>query len=162
MKISLIAAMTKDRVIGINNNLPWHLPEDFRHFKATTLNKPIIMGRKTFESLGNKPLPKRKNIVLTKSEKLNSLTNINKNLIFANNIQDALKACNNAPEVMIIGGSNIYGQFLSRADRLYLSIIDTSYSGDAYFPDYTKFNWKLIKEEPKNGFKIVILDRIKI
>ena len=120
MKLSLIAAVSSNRVIGNNNRLPWHLPADLKHFKNLTLGKPVIMGRKTFDSIG-KPLPNRRNIVISRD----------KNLVIAGceifySIDSALQAVSSEPEVMIIGGANLYAQTIARADQLYLTIIDLS------------------------------------
>ena len=153
----MISAITKERVIGLNNTLPWHIPEDFKYFKDTTVGKPIIMGRKTFESLDKKPLPNRKNIVITTQAK--EIYKDIDNVIVVNNKDEALTACDNAPEVMIIGGANIYTQFLPMADRLYLSIVHKNYPGDTFFPDYSGYNWEEVSKDERDGFTIYILDK---
>jgi len=141
MIISLIVAKSKNNVIGKNNQLPWHLPADLAHFKNVTMGKPIIMGRKTFESIG-KPLPGRRNIIITR----------NKNYAAQGcdvfySLDDALNALKNEMEVMIIGGANLYSQMLERASRLYLTEVDVDIDGDVFFssPDPTK--WQLISEQ---------------
>ncbi|OGT27092.1 MAG: dihydrofolate reductase [Gammaproteobacteria bacterium RIFCSPLOWO2_02_FULL_42_14] len=141
MKLSLIAAVSSNRVIGNNNRLPWHLPADLKHFKNLTLGKPVIMGRKTFDSIG-KPLPNRRNIVISRD----------KNLVIAGceifySIDSALQAVSSEPEVMIIGGANLYAQTIARADQLYLTIIDAKIDGDAFFPAWDKNQWQLISQE---------------
>lgn len=157
MKISLIAALTPNRVIGKDGKMPWHLSEDLKYFKKTTLNKPIIMGRKTFESLGQKPLPNRKNIVVTSD--MFKFANI-PGITIVNTLESALKACDaDAEEVMIIGGAKIYEQFMPKADRLYLSLIHGEFEGDTYFPEYDAVKkWKKISEDEKEGFTAVVLE----
>jgi dihydrofolate reductase len=141
MKISLIVATSQNHVIGKNNQLPWHLPADLKHFKSITMGKPIIMGRKTFESIG-KPLPGRRNIVISRDRDL-AITSCE---VFSS-IEDALSAVNNTPEIMIIGGANLYSQLFSRANYIYLTMIDAEFEGDAFFPELNLTEWKLISEE---------------
>ncbi|WP_367680652.1 type 3 dihydrofolate reductase [Candidatus Fukatsuia anoeciicola] len=139
MIISLIAVLAKNHVIGVTNTIPWHLPADLAWFKANTLGKPVIMGRKTFESIGH-PLPNRLNIIL--SSRLYS----DHGVTWVTSIKHALAVAQNAivkdtAEVMIVGGGNIYTQFLSYANRLYLTHIDTEVTGDTYFPYYPANEW---------------------
>ncbi|WP_407275391.1 type 3 dihydrofolate reductase [Halothiobacillus sp. DCM-1] len=142
MKISLVAALSRNQVIGRNNTLPWHLPADLARFKRITLGKPIIMGRKTFESIG-KPLPGRLNIVISRDLGLTI-----PGVTVAHGLDDALAAAGEAPEVMIIGGANIYYQFMPRADWLYFTVVHTRIEeGDAFFPAYNRREWRLIMEE---------------
>ncbi len=159
MIISLIAAMGKNRVIGKNNALPWKLPEDMKRFKEMTQGKPVIMGRKTFESIG-KALPNRKNIILTKDKNYRV-----ENCIVVQSANGALKAAEGAGEVMIIGGEQIFKEFLPKADKIHLTIIDKDFEGDTYFPEYDKKEWKEIKKERhKNenyAFVFVDLEKIK-
>ncbi len=136
MIISLIAAMGKNRVIGKNNSLPWNLPADMKHFRELTTNKPVIMGRKTFESIG-KPLPNRTNIVITRDQDYKA-----ENCIVVRSADDALKAAENNEEVMVIGGSQIYKEFLPRANRMYLTLIEEDFDGDAFFPEYKVEEWE--------------------
>ena len=136
MIISIIAAMGKNKVIGKNNSLPWKLPADMKHFKELTAGKPIIMGRKTFESLG-KPLPKRTNIIITRDQNYKA-----EGCIVVHSIEEALKAAEKHEEVMIIGGSQIYKEFLPRANKMYLTLIDVDFEGDAYFPEYKIEEWE--------------------
>lgn len=139
MTLSMIWAMGKNREIGINNSLPWNLPEDLKHFKKTTLGKPVIMGLRTFESLG-RPLPGRKNIVLNFSKKdipgCFVVTSINEAL-------DMVKG----EDAFVIGGASIYKQFLEHADRLFITFIDHEFKADAYFPEFDLNEWKIISEE---------------
>lgn len=155
MIISLIAAHTKNKVIGLNGKMPWHLSEDLKYFKSITLGKPIIMGRKTFESLGCKPLPGRKNIILSKTAEASS----DPNVCWVPSVDKAIELCQNIPEVMVIGGAQIYQQFLPKAKRFYLSLLDKEYEGDTFFPDYEQFDWSKVSEEKKQGFTAIILEK---
>lgn len=138
-KISIICALAKNFVIGNKNQLPWHLPADLRHFKELTLGKPIIMGRKTFESIG-KPLPQRRNIIITHN------TNFNFSGCEAvHSLEEALTLAKNDNEIMIIGGANIFAQALPLARRMYLTILDQDFEGDAYFPKWNEQEWKIIE-----------------
>lgn len=127
----MIAAMANNRVIGKNNQMPWHLPADLKHFKATTLGYPVIMGRLTYESIG-KALPGRKNIVISSNDAY-----MLNDAIVVNSCESALKiAKTESDQVMIIGGGKIYEAFLDQADSLYLTFIDLEIDGDTQFPDY--------------------------
>ncbi|MDH5359110.1 MAG: type 3 dihydrofolate reductase [Gammaproteobacteria bacterium] len=142
MIISLIWAMADDRVIGIENRLPWKLPADMKWFRQHTLGKPIIMGRKTFESFGGKPLPQRTNIVITKDEGYQA-----DGIVVVHSIEDALKAAGEVEEVMIIGGMSFYLQMLSRADKLYMTLIHERFAGDAWFPEFDLNQWQELERE---------------
>ena len=135
MKIAMIAAMAKNRIIGADNDMPWHLPADLKHFKAITLGKAVIMGRKTYESIG-RALPGRPNIVIT--SKLTSLSDATVDSPeSAIEVAKALSAeHSDNDEIMIIGGGTIYQTFLDSADTLYLTHIDLTVDGDTQFPDY--------------------------
>ncbi|HFI9287593.1 TPA: type 3 dihydrofolate reductase [Yersinia enterocolitica] len=135
MIISLIAALAADRVIGMENAMPWHLPADLAWFKRNTLNKPVIMGRKTFESIG-RPLPGRLNIVIS------SQPGTDDRVTWATSIDDALALAGDAEEVMVMGGGRVYKQFLDRANRMYLTHIDAEVGGDTHFPDYEPDEWE--------------------
>jgi dihydrofolate reductase len=134
--VSLIWAMAKNRVIGIENRLPWKLPADMKWFRQHTLGKPIIMGRKTFESFGGKPLPERKNIVITQDK-----TYQPDNVKVTRSIDEALTLCGDEEEVMIIGGMSLYKQTLPIADRLYMTLVDAEPAGDAWFPEFDLGQW---------------------
>ena len=141
MIISLIAAMAKNRVIGYQGKMPWHLPADLKHFKKITLNKPIIMGRKTFQSIG-RALPLRRNIVVTRDSTFSA-----PGIEIANNIEAALKLAGAAPEVMIIGSRELYKEAMNIADCLYLTLIDAQFPGDTFFPAYEQDNWREVSNE---------------
>lgn len=146
MKISLIAAMAKNRVIGANNQMLWHLPADFAWFREHTLGKPVVMGRKTFESIG-KALPNRKNIVLSRQP---DFAAEHQELTVVDSLSAAIHAAGDVPEVMIIGGDSIYQQALADATHLYLTFVDATLEGDAFFPEYefdqnkNRINWQEI------------------
>ena len=155
--ISLIVAMASNRVIGKDNEMPWHLPADLAHFKAKTLGKPIVMGRKTYESIG-RPLPGRLNIVMSRNKayKLEGCEVVS-------SLEEALKLVHDTEEIMIIGGGYLYEQALPLADRLYLTFIDLEVKGDTLFPDYEKLTLtelsreKYLKDE-KNPYNYEFVD----
>jgi len=132
--------MDKNRVIGINNSLPWKLPVDMQWFRKNTLGKPIIMGRKTFESFGARALPQRKNIIITRD-----LTYKAEGAEVVHSIEEALKAAGDVEEVMVIGGANLYEQMLPKSDRLYVTEVQSEFEGDAWFPDIDLSNWKEVQ-----------------
>lgn len=124
-------------VIGADNALPWHLPVDLKHFKESTLGKPVVMGRKTFESIG-RPLPKRTNIVLTRQMDFHA-----EGIRIAQDTDTVLRIVKTADEVMIIGGAQVYGLFLPLADRLLITRVHTHVHGDAFFPTFDARDWTL-------------------
>lgn len=161
MKISMIAAMTEQRVIGIKNSLPWKLPNDMKWFREKTMGKPIVMGRKTFESFGAKALPGRTNIIITRDENYEAADSI-----VVHSIDDALVAAGEAEEVMIIGGASFYEQMLPKADRLYLTFVHAELKGDAWFPEINNNDWNKTekishRKDDKNQYAhtFVVLDR---
>lgn len=136
--ISLVVAMNQERVIGVDNALPWHIPEDLAYFKQVTLNKPIIMGRKTFESIG-RVLPKRRNIVISRSGF--SYPNVE---VFTS-LEDALSATSNDAEICIIGGGEIFKQALPYANSLHLTMVDFPVANpSAWFPEVDFTGWECI------------------
>lgn len=135
MKISMITAMANGRVIGKDNKMPWHLPEDLQHFKRVTIGKPVLMGRKTFESIG-RPLPGRQNIVISRDNELTI-----PGVIVVNSIAEALFTAWGNDELVVIGGAKLYEQMLPMADRLYLTKIDIDVGGDAFFPYFDLLGW---------------------
>lgn len=156
MIIALVAAMAKNRVIGKDGDMPWHLPAELQHFKKITLGKPVIMGRATYESIG-RPLPNRTNIVL--SRRYQQPYTDEQGVIWVSSPQQALHAAGHCDEVMIIGGGHVYQAFLEHAERLYLTEIDLATAGDTYFPDYrAQANWELLEKmehpaDEKNAHK---------
>ncbi|HSR68854.1 MAG TPA: dihydrofolate reductase [Acidobacteriota bacterium] len=141
MTISIISAMARNRVIGVDNDLPWTLPRDMRRFKQKTLGHHLIMGRKTYESL-QVPLPNRPLIVLTRNPDYRP-----RNARVAHSMDEALQLVENDDEVFIAGGENIYREGLKVADRLYLTLVEGDFEGDAYFPEFDLSRWKLVNEE---------------
>ena len=139
--ISLIAAMADNRVIGIENRLPWKLPADMKWFRQHTLGKPIVMGRKTFESFGSKPLPQRSNIVVTHDPDYQAAA-----ATVVHSIDEAIAAAGDVDEIMIIGGASFYAQLLPRAQRLYLTYVDSQVNGDAWFPEVDARQWQTLQQ----------------
>lgn len=159
MIISMIAAMADNRVIGKDNQMPWHLPADFAWFKRSTMGKPVVMGRKTYESIG-RPLPGRLNVVISRDEnlKIEGVTTVT-------SLEQALDLVSDVEEVMIIGGGSIYETCLPKADKLYLTYIDLAVDGDTKFPDWGE-GWKQsfndtyqADEKNKHNMEFVILER---
>lgn len=141
MKISLIVAKTRGDVIGLNNQLPWHLPEDLKRFKALTWGKPILMGRKTYESIG-KALPGRTNIVLTHDAKY-----IAPECVVVTSLEQAFQWAEPFEELMVIGGEKIYALCLPYASKLYITQIEKDFEGDARFPEIEWSAWKEIDKQ---------------
>ncbi len=140
MLISLIVAMGQNMVIGINNRLPWRLPAEMRYFRETTMGKPIIMGRKTHESIGG-VLPGRHNIVLTRSRTYKS-----PGCSIVHSVQEALGVAK-GKEVMVIGGAQVYKLFLPLADRIYLTVVESEFEGDSFFPAIDRREWLEVSRE---------------
>ena len=164
IKLSMIAAMTKNRVIGKDNDMPWHLPDDLQFFKKNTLGKPVIMGRKTFESIGCRPLPKRPNLVISRQ------TDLDYPVPVFDSVDSALLALqdDNPQEVVIMGGGQLYAQMVDQVERLYLTLIDAEIEGDTYFPDWTQVGeWFEVSREhhPADerhayAFDFVVLEKL--
>lgn len=127
--------MDRNHLIGNNNQLPWHLPADFAHFKSVTMGKPIVMGRKTFESIG-KPLPGRTNIVLSRNPETRF-----EGVVCVSSFEEAIAVVPDAQEIMIIGGSTIYEMLLPKIDRMYITYVDGEFEGDAWFPQFDESQW---------------------
>lgn len=141
MIISLVAAMGRNRVIGIHNQLPWRLPADMKHFRAVTMGKPVVMGRKTYDSIG-KPLPGRHNIVVTQDRNF-----VVSGISVAHSIKEAMAQAQGAEEIMVIGGASFYTQMLPMAQRLYLTEIHHEFAGDAYFPAWRPTEWLEVRRD---------------
>ncbi|MFC1237162.1 type 3 dihydrofolate reductase [Vibrio sp. F74] len=159
MKISMIAAMAKNRVIGKENQMPWHLPADFAWFKRCTMGKPIIMGRKTYDSIG-RPLPGRQNIVISRDVSL-----VIEGVDCVTSVEQAVGLVTEYDEVMIIGGGSIYQACLDKADCLYLTYIELDVEGDTKFPDWGD-EWKetysesfLADEKNVHNMRFVVLEK---
>ena len=140
MSLSLIVAMTQNRVIGKDNQMPWHLPADLAWFRQNTTGKPVIMGRKTFESIG-RPLPKRTNIVLSRQPFEHD------GVIWKDSLESAVDFVRDSEEIMLIGGGQLFNEYLSQADRLYLTEIQTELDGDTFFPSINWDKWHIEFEQ---------------
>ncbi|AZN41948.1 type 3 dihydrofolate reductase [Paenibacillus albus] len=149
MTITMIAAMARGRVIGVNNGMPWHLPAEMAHFRRSTLGRTVIMGRKTFESFGARPLPKRRNVILTRSQDFAP-----EGCEVVHSVEEAIakygadSVHSDSDELMIIGGTEIYKQFLPHADKLLLTEVHADVDGDAHFPDFAPSEWFAQSREP--------------
>ena len=162
MRVSFVVAAAENGVIGSDNQLPWRLPDDLKRFKALTLGKPVLMGRKTFESIG-KPLPGRTNIVLTRARDL-ALPGC----VVVNSLPQALEAAGAAAELAVIGGADVYAQALSSADVIHLTRVHATIEGDAVFPALDPHQWaeRLIEHHPADerhafAFSFVDLERTR-
>lgn len=141
MLISLVSAMDRNRLIGRDNALPWSLPADLAHFKKTTMGKPVLMGRLTYESIG-RPLPGRTNVVVSRDPDF-----VAEGCLVVHSINDAFAKAGDVDEVCIMGGASFYAQTLPLADRMYLTIIDDTFAGDAWFPLYSEDDWLEVSRE---------------
>ena len=161
MKISIIVAASTNNVIGKNGGLPWRLPEDLKRFKETTMGKPMIMGRATWDSI-SRALPGRQNIVLTRQPEL-----VATGCDVVASVEDALAAAGNAEEVMIIGGGELYRQFLPRTDRIYFTRVHVDIDGDTFFPELNESAWQVVTKESypvdaerEYAFDILTMERV--
>jgi dihydrofolate reductase len=145
MKISLIVAMATNRIIGINKQMPWHLSADLKKFKKTTIGSPILMGRKTHESIG-KALPGRKNLVISRNSSYQA-----EGCYVFNDIQQAIRHCKNTQELFVIGGASFYKSMLPHADFIYLTEIHQAFTGDTSFPEINPNQWQEIEREDINN-----------
>ena len=148
-KISLLVAMARNHVIGRDNKLPWHLPADLKRFKRLTVGKPVIMGRKTYESIIDqlgKLLPERDNIVVTRNAQYQA-----PGAQVATSLKQAIEMAGSAEEIFIIGGGQIFEESLPIATHIYLTLIDADVPGDAYFPQIDWHEWKISSREPGSG-----------
>lgn len=158
--VSIIVAIAQNGTIGDKNSLLWHIKEDMRFFRTTTSGHPVIMGRKTFESLGSKPLPKRTNIVITRADREfeGALT--------AHSLEEAIRMAGEDEEIFVMGGAQIYREALSVVDRMYITVVERDYEGDTSFPEIDFSQWKLVNvvrhergEEYESPFEFRTYDR---
>jgi dihydrofolate reductase len=159
--VSIIVAMADNRAIGKDNELLWHLPDDFKHFKAITMAKPILMGRKTYQSIG-RPLPGRKNIVVTRDAAFTA-----DGVLVVNSIDAALDAAKEDAEVMVIGGASFYQQMLPLADRLYVTHVHHRFDADTFFPEIDADQWRLVEQtehaaDERHAFSFSFIEYQKI
>lgn len=160
MRLSLIAAMADNRVIGRDNRLPWRLSADLQHFRRVTMGKPLLMGRRTYESIG-RPLPGRHNIVLTRDPAYRA-----PGCTVVHSLDEALRAASDSEEIMVMGGAELYRQLLARAERLYLTLVHAEVEGDVHFPDIDPGEWREISREDFSAddnnefdYSFVVLER---
>ncbi len=166
MKISLIVAMSQNRVIGRQNQMPWHLPDELKYFKRVTMGKPVLMGRNTFESIG-KPLPGRPNIVITRNPDYEA-----DGISVVTSVEDALDLAESLTEhdanmeAMVIGGAQIFAATLPLADRLYLTEVHAVIDGDVFFPEFQRERWRIVARDEhaadeKNpyAYSVLVLER---
>ncbi|MEI8321046.1 MAG: dihydrofolate reductase [Alphaproteobacteria bacterium] len=151
--ISLIAATSENGVIGHKNSLPWHLPEELKYFKKMTAGKPVIMGRKTFDSMGKRPLPNRVNIIISRDPQPTLGCHV------VSSIEEALHAAGNCEEIMVIGGAQIYESFLPLASKIYLTVVHQECEGDTCFPEVSWKEWSLVSAENHGAFTTKVFER---
>ena len=161
MKISIIVAMDTNGVIGRDNDLPWHLPADLQHFKKITMGKPILMGRKTHESIG-RPLPGRTNIVITRDKHYQAA-----GCVVVNSIEAAMQVAGEQDEIMVIGGAEFYRQVLPHTSTIFLTRIHATVDGDIIFPELNAADWREVErndqvadEKNPHDYSFIRLDRI--
>jgi dihydrofolate reductase len=140
-RLSILVAMAQNRTIGINNTLPWRIPEDLKHFKALTMGHHMVMGRKTFDSIG-KPLPGRTTVVVSRNTELKIA-----GCVVAHSLDDALAACAGDDEIFVVGGAELYAQAMPLADTLYITEIQKEVGGDAHFPSFEKTGWQEVSRK---------------
>jgi dihydrofolate reductase len=156
MDIIIIAAMSENRVIGINNTLPWSLKADMERFKKLTLGWPCVMGRKTWESLPKRPLPGRPNIVISRS--LSSVSTLE--AAVCPSLQEAVQHCAGCEKVFICGGASVYTEALGLANRIELTVIHKQYEGDAFFPEIDPVQWQITNTEDFDGFSFISYSKV--
>ena len=161
MTVTIVVAIAENYAIGKNNQLPWHLPADLNHFKSITMGKSILMGRKTFQSIG-RPLPGRQNIILTQDKNF-----IVKDCLIAHSISEALQYVNSDAELFVIGGAALYAEMLPQIQTIYLTLIHHLFDGDAFFPILNQKEWReterihyLADEKNPYSFSFIILEKI--
>jgi dihydrofolate reductase len=162
-RIAFVVAVSRNGVIGSNGGLPWHISSDLRRFKAITMGKPVIMGRKTWESLPKRPLPGRVNIVITRQDNYQA-----SGAVVVADVKAALAAAGTAEEIAVIGGGEIFREVLPLADRIYFTEVDLNVDGDTYFPGLAPGEWRETARErhetgsgDSSGFTLRTLDRLK-
>lgn len=163
MRVSAVVAASDNNVIGKDGGLPWHVSSDLKLFKEITMGKPVIMGRRTWESLPKQPLPGRRNIVITRNPDYAA-----EGADVAGSIHEALAMCEGEPEVSIIGGGQVYEQAMNRTDRIYLTRIHLTVDGDTFLPELPENEWQEVErrefekgERDDAAFTLVVLDRVK-
>jgi len=158
--VSIVAAISENRVIGHRSRLPWHLPADLAHFKGLTLNKPIVIGRRTWESLPGL-LPHRTHIVVTRNPSYKA-----RGCILAGSPTEAIAAAGSVPELMVAGGAGIYREMLPLARRMYLTLVAATLEGDAFFPDWDRTSWREItrkerRHDARNSYDLAFVTLVR-
>lgn len=153
-RLSLIVAMARNRVIGINNTLPWHLPEDLKRFKALTMGHHIVMGRKTYESIG-RPLPGRTTIIVSRDPSYSR-----DGCLVARSLPEAIRLTDDDDQVFFVGGSSLYEQVLPLAARLYITEIQADFEGDAHFPEFDQAVWREVSRQHQVGANGLAFDYV--
>ena len=160
--MSIIVAMARNRVIGANGAIPWHLPEDLKRFKNLTLGHHIIMGRKTWESIG-RPLPGRTTVIVTRQRGYRA-----PGALIAHSLEEAIAACRDDEEIFVIGGAELYAQALPRAGRLYLTTVEAEVAGDTTMPEFDAGGWREVSsmsfvpdERHRYPFRCAVYERTK-
>ena len=171
MRLSLIVAMAKNRTIGLDGAMPWHIPEDLKFFKRVTMGHPVIMGRKTYQSIGA-ALPGRTNIVVTRNKDFEAadadvVHDLSEALTKAKATEELWRPDGGREEIFVIGGADIYGQALPEAQRIYMTEVHQEHSGDAFFPELAEGEWKETDRQDRDpetpggsAYSLVILDRV--
>jgi len=158
MRLVIVAAVAANGVIGRDGDMPWHYPEDLEHFKDLTTGHPVIMGRRTFESIESRlggPLPDRTNVVLTSDP-----DRLPDDVVAVTSVDEAVSAARaRDDEAYVVGGATVYGQFLPRVDELVLTEIGTEYEGDTYFPDWSREEWEEVEREDRDELSFVTYRR---
>lgn len=159
MKLALVAAVADNGVIGADGDLPWHHPEDLRHFKRTTVGHPVVVGRRTYESIAARlggPLPDRLNVVLSTRE-----LDLPEGAVRAGGVEEAVEVARETGSdvAYVVGGATVYEQFLDRADRLVLTEIHASHEGDTYFPKWDRDAWREVDREDREALSFVVYER---
>lgn len=162
-RIAFVVALDRNRVIGKDGALPWRLPDDMKHVREVTMGKPLIMGRRTYDSIG-RALPGRTNIVLTRDPAFRA-----DGVLVARTPEDALRLAGDAPEIIVFGGADVFARFLPSADRIYLTEVDTAVEGgDTFFPELDRSEWREVerREHPRDdrhpfAFRLITLDRVE-
>lgn len=152
-RITIIVAMAKNRVIGANNQIPWHLPDDLKMFKRLTMGHHIVMGRKTYESIG-RLLPGRTTVIVTRQPEYAV-----PGAIIAHSLHDAINAAARDDEIFVVGGAELLREALTIADRMHLSLVDAEPDGDTWMPDFDAALWSEVVSEEKPGYRYVMLER---
>ena len=153
-RIALIVAMAKNRVIGADNRIPWHLPDDLKMFKRLTMGHHIVMGRKTYESIG-RLLPGRTTVIVTRQRDYRVT-----GAIIAHSLHDAINAAARDDDIFVIGGAELFREALPIADRIHLSLVDAEPEGDTWMPEFDTSQWTEVMSEQKPGFRYLLLKRI--